>query len=294
MAQSTKRLSSKVIGFRIPNTHWIEWQVYCATLNQDVTTFIKEAVSKYLSAEGLKPKTEDDAIPLDLSKLHIKDSKIDFNKTTYLNLRIGLQELQVWDDYCSHNSMDRTELVLYATDRKLHPTSYVPMRDYERIKWILNNLIREFGVMDWSLIANIFDSVDPGILTKMLDSLETKNFIMRKGQDAYVPTGESEQNVNIRRVVESIENILATLRTDPDGAEELSPRLEHYELLEHESLLIVIFDYLDACINQFRAILQDRRSDPNLIRANSQIQLLRDEMLDLLDSTKKERTKTET
>lgn len=294
MAQSTKRLTSKVIGFRIPNTHWIEWQVYCATINQDVTTFIKESVNKYLNAEGLKPKAVDDAIPLELSKLRIKESKIDFNKSTYLNLRIDLQELLIWDEYCAQNSMDRTELVLYATDRQLHPTRFVPMRDYERIKWILNNLIREIGLMDWSLIATIFDSVDPGILTKMLDSLEAKNFIMRKGQDAYVPTGESEPTINIRRVVENFENILATLRTNPEGADDLSPRLEHYELLEHESLLIVVFDYLDACINQFRAILQDRSSDPNLIRANSQIQQLRDEMLDLLDNTKKERTKTET
>ncbi len=66
--------------------------------------------------------------------------------------------------------------------------------------------------MDVDLIEKIFDTVDPSVLTKMLDTLEAKNYVMRKGQDAYVPTRGNERSSNIRQVVEKFENIVEAIR----------------------------------------------------------------------------------
>jgi DNA-binding HxlR family transcriptional regulator len=286
IAKNVNRNKSKVIGLRIPQRNWLEWKLYCNKMSLDLTTFIKLAIDDFLNIELEKYKFEKEPIELDLSKLNTKDGKIDLNQTTYFNFRIDSVKLEKWDKYCIQNRLDRTQLVLFATEKRIHPNQYLPIRDYDRTKWILNNVIREFGLMEVSFIETIFDSIDPSLLTKMLDTLESKNFIMRKGRDAYVPTGELKRTSSIRRVVENCENIVEDLRSESTTPSSDNLQPETFPFLEHESLVIVIFDYLELCLTQFKSQLDEDFSEIETTNALNQIQQLKTLMLNAFEKIK--------
>ncbi len=87
-------------------------------MNLDITTFIKLAINDLLKVELDRRKNTKEPLELDLSKLTLKNSTINLNKTTYFNFRIDTVNLAKWDEYCTQNYMNRTDLVLLATGKK--------------------------------------------------------------------------------------------------------------------------------------------------------------------------------
>ena len=260
-------------------------------MNLDITTFIKLAIDDLLKVELDRRKNTKEPLELDLSSLTLKNSTIDLNKTTYFNFRIDTVNLAKWDEYSTQNYMNRTDLVLLATEKSIHPTDFLPLRDYDRIKWILNNIIREFGLMDVDLIEKIFDTVDPSVLTKMLDTLEAKNYVMRKVKMPTFRTWGDERSSNICQVVEKFENIVEAIRKNELLQTDETSLSADFPLLEHELLLIVISEYLDILLKRFKAQLEDDESSPNFEHIQEISQELKNSFLDSLEKIKKMKSK---
>ncbi len=64
-----------------------------------------------------------------------------------------------------------------------------------------------------------------------------------------------------------------------------------FPLLEHESLLIVISEYLDILLKRFKAQLEDDESSPNFEHIQEISQELKNSFLDSLEKIKKMKSK---
>jgi hypothetical protein len=164
-------------------------------------------------------------------------------------LRVDNDKIFQWDNYCERNHLDRSKLLLDAVTRWMHPGTKAPIREYDRFKRIVQQVIRFFGIVDYRLLATIFDPIDESELISILDELESESNIMRKA-DGYVSMHEPERMVNIRQIVD---NFMAFLPLT--GSEE--PNLPYdivtatSDLSAHKSLIIVIMEYLKVYLHQY-------------------------------------------
>lgn len=204
----SQKQKSKIIGFRVPPLEYSIWQLYCSTKKRDLTRFIKDSVHSYMEPARVDEGSDSDLPLLDYSTAQALANNNRKSGKKYVNLRINVQELNRWDEFCSRNLINRTHLILEATRKKIQPNTRRPLRDHFHVKRILNNLIREWGLMDFDLISTIFDVVDPAELTNMLNSLESDYFVMRKVHDAYTSTDQEKRSPDIRTFIEYFTQIL--------------------------------------------------------------------------------------
>lgn len=230
--------STKIIGFRIPIQELFLWEQYYTNRKWNLSKFIKESVNDYIN-----PNEKIDFENYDF-KLN-PDTKLCIPGKKYINLRITDADLIPWDIFCKKNKLDRTQLILEATRFKMDPTRKRQSRDYTNIKRILNNVIKEWGLIDYRSLTTIFDSIDPSEITNMLNDLEKEYLIMRKGQEVYTATQESDIITDVRYLIEYFTRFLDSVENQQlldSSAPILQNELERSDI---ESLNRVIFEYLN-------------------------------------------------
>jgi hypothetical protein len=229
--------SSKIIGFRIPIQDLFLWEQYYTNRKWTLSKFIKESVNEYINPGD---KADFDNYDFKLNP----ETKLNIPGKKYINLRITDAELIPWDEYCKYNKLDRTQLILEATRYKMDPTRKRQSRDYSKIKKILNNVIKEWGLIDYRSLTTIFDSIDSSEITNMLNDLEKDYLIMRKGQEVYTATQESDINTDVRYLIEYFTRFLDSIENQQLFDSSTTIFQNELERSEIESLNIVIFEYL--------------------------------------------------
>ena len=226
-----------VVGIKLLEQDYLLWDFLRKEYQKSFSELITSTVTQYLQAKISAP-ISDSGLIYRLKQLF---EKVEFRKEIRtLTFRVNSIKLKEWDHFCEQRFISRTALIKQAMNGRIDPVigRFLKYSDPHmiRLQIILQNMISRIGLMEYEDIAGIFEGVDRTILNHMLNSLEEKGIIGRKGWNTYVPANSSVGMADALLIAGNLGQFVENMREFPDD----------FEMSDHDSLLNVVFEYFGA------------------------------------------------
>lgn len=228
---------TSVVGIKLIEQEYFLWDLLRNEYQKSFSELITSTVARYLELKTETPITDSGLI----FKLKQLFDEVKFKKENRtLTFRVNSVILKDWDHYCEQRFISRTALIKQAMNGRIDPVigRFLKYSDPHiiRLQTILNNMISRIGLMEYEDIAAIFEGIDRTVLNHMLNSLEEKGIIGRKGWNTYVPANSTAGMTDALLIAGNLGRFVENLDDFP----------ENYEMSDHDSLLNVVFQYFEV------------------------------------------------
>ncbi|UYP45644.1 hypothetical protein NEF87_001929 [Candidatus Lokiarchaeum ossiferum] len=226
-----------VVGIKLMEQEFFLWDLLRNEYQKSFSEIITSTVARYLELKMATPITDSGLI----FKLKQLFEKVKFKKESRtLTFRIKSTVLKEWDRFCEQRFISRTALVKQAMNGRIDPVigRFLKYSDpyIIRLQKILNNMISRIGLMEYEDIAAIFEGIDRTVLNHMLNTLEEKGIIGRKGWNTYVPANSTAGMTDALLIAGNLGRFVESMNEVSDD----------FEMSDHDSLLNVVFQYFEA------------------------------------------------
>ena len=233
-------MKTKPISLRVSDEELTLWKIISEIENyRTLADFVIECTHSFLHQKPLNPEIGSRDMFQKIKKNLISSPDSPPLKTSTISLRIPLNFIKEWDAHCNFRHIPRISLIRQAlkyyfdTDFQNEDLFLIPSQK------LLNKIIQRMGSLDYDEIASIFEGLNPNILNNMLNSMETRGIIGRKGggdRKIYVSASPLEVLVNPLLLSDTLSLITHEI--------EINPEIFFQNLIPHSTFVGTFFTYL--------------------------------------------------